>query len=255
MSGFLQGIALRGAGLYPAAAVRQMPDGQASDGLVEVSTETVVVPDVRDATEAPEPRQTPAISPTVIEKTLERETPPRLEIVETREAPAIAKGSEAAPAARIITPPPGVEQSRSPDPCRDNARPEVRYPKPTRAEAKEPATTDMHQPVPLPQQRDAMPAAEAPVAKAEMKRDEPRIASVVLQPADARPMVLMASPAQPAALAAADPEPRPVEVRIGSIEVRAAAPQKPQPQARATAPVESGFGAYVRMRTYRSHSR
>lgn len=259
MNGFLQGIALRGAGLYPAAAVRQSPVTQPHDGLTEIATEIDVTSDGRATRETTSPDGRLTVATTSVDGRHEPRhavEPPRLEIVEMREASEPIKRGEIEPVARVEQPRSHAEHEPStPKPRQEITTRAVESAQMRHVEATGPARTEILH-VAVAQQRDVTPVVERPVTRLDEKQDEPGVARVVLRPADAKPMILMASsPAQQSAVTAPAPEPRPVEVRIGSIEVRATAPQKPQPPARAAAPAETGFGAYVRMRTYRSHSR
>lgn len=258
MSGFLQGIALRGAGLYPAAAppLRRSPAAQFPGSVTEISAESDAEFAGSDAEKtAVRTGKSPLPLPGIDGRDEPRRAaePPRPEVLEIRAAPTSAP-RETEPVAHVQPPPP------RPDPKPAALKPQpvstsqvIESIRPRHIESTAPARAEA---VHVAAQREDTPTAEKPIPRAEVKAVEPRAARVILQPADAKPMILMASsPAQQPAVAAPDLEPRPVEVRIGSIEVRATAPQKPQPPARAAAPVESGFGAYLRMRTYRSHSR
>lgn len=259
MSTFLQGVALRGAGLYAAATPRQVPGGQSPAGLIEVIEEPVT----RIGAQGPSGEDAPlATLPDTPETTAGKHRSGEAHeaaTVSARPTPPLLRGGEALdlphkhglklephPAPKA----PGMPMKRSSGKA---TAPQTRHAVKDEFEQHKESQTVTEPSLP---RSEVQPAR--PVGLTELKTERLSAPAVLLRPAATHTLILMGMPAGGQHMAAlSDLEPRPVEVRIGSIEVRGSATGQPKTQTPPkTAPrAESGFGAYLRMRTYRSQPR
>jgi hypothetical protein len=235
MSSFLAGIALRGAGLYPVARTRTPQPGTAEAVLTELSAErTVPSPIAAVASEAREQR---AESPSFRQMTAAIDV--RTEVAPSATEP-LSPSTTPIQSAPVLTPVPAPGE---------RIERQLHIELPSHAEP-----VERERPVHL--RRDSGVAAIDDRVSAEAThqphRDQLLTRDVPLRPTmtEATPLPL---PYSGKSIAAPDPEPRPVEVRIGSIEVRAAAPPAKPASAPVAKPASTAadFESFARVRTYR----
>jgi hypothetical protein len=248
VSGFLAGIALRGAGLYPAARARQPRSGLADSGIHEITSEMAAVPEAESPEIAAVRPSIPAGGSVTRVESYRRETslkeivhqgtggevtldrePAKLPLDEIPREEPLEKSARVAAAERIVH----DLRTADVDPL-DRALPEQ---------------------VTILRDFPHKSADSAGLSAGSASDDRPVVLrNLPLRPAIKQPAMLMPLSPKVEAGTQPDPEPRPVEIRIGRVEVRAAAsPTKAQPAApRPAAAGETGFRSYIRMRTYRN---